>query len=298
MAAEKQHDSRQSIVDQDAAITAYLDGLLRDPDADEATESSAPRKTPGLKVINVPESPAPSAPPVEESPAPAADDAPPVSAATVAAPDAPEVDSSIESEERSEVADGSDASGTAEAEMPVEQAPMAAGETAAPAEPSPGPESTPVEATPTEVGDSGQAAEDAPWGWLRIGGMTMAIPADAIESRHPEPVLEPVPGAPSQVAGALSIEGRGRLILSLAAVTGLRGRAEAEIEVFLLGKGGLWGVAGERVEQPPELNEDSVEWRNEAQRASRRPWLAGTASAAGVAVLDVAGLRAALKASR
>jgi uncharacterized membrane protein YdfJ with MMPL/SSD domain len=68
--------------------------------------------------------------------------------------------------------------------------------------------------------------------------------------------------------------------------------------VLLLGKGGLWGVAGERVDQPPELNDESVEWRNEAQRAARRPWLAGTASAAGVAVLDVTGLRAALKASR
>ncbi|WP_322521949.1 chemotaxis protein CheW [Guyparkeria halophila] len=296
MAAEKQHDSRQPIVDQDAAITAYLDGLLRDPDADEATEGSAPRKSPGLKVINVPDSPAASAPPVEESPAAAGDDVPSGSAATDAVPHAPDIDSSTSStepEEMGEVADGVGVPEPVAAEMPVEQAPVAVAETVDPTEASP--EADP---TPAEASDSSQAAEDACWGWLRIGGMTMAIPADAIDSRHPEPALEPVPGAPSQVAGSLSLEGRPRLILSLAAVTGLRERADAETEVFLLGKGGLWGVAGERVEQPPELNDESVEWRNETQRAARRQWLAGTASAAGVAVLDVAGLRAALKASR
>ncbi|RRQ23770.1 hypothetical protein D5687_05755 [Guyparkeria sp. SCN-R1] len=286
MAAEKQTDSRQSIVDQDAAITAYLDGLLRDPDADEAAESSAPRKSPGLKVINVPESPAAGAPSVDEGAASTGDDAPLESAATVAAPDVEASNSSIESEEM-------DASETGAPEITSEEGAFTAPESVAPAEPPP--ESDAMQA---ELSDSSQMADDARWGWLRIGGMTMAIPADAIDSRHPGPVLEPVPGAPSQVAGALSVDGRPRLILSLAALTGMRGRSDAETEVLLLGKGGLWGVAGERVEQPPELDDESVEWRNEAQRAARRPWLAGTASAAGVAVLDVAGLRAALKASR
>ncbi len=296
MAAEKQAESRQSIVDQDAAITAYLDGLLRDPDADEAAESGVSRKSPGLKVINVPESPAASASSVEESPAAAGDDASLEAAATVAVPRVTDIDpstSSIEPEEVGDIADEAVAPEPAAPTMPREEAPEAVAETVTPAESSPEPDPTPAEAS-----DSTPVAEDASWGWLRIGGMTMAIPADAIDSRHLDPALEPVPGAPSQVAGALPLERRPRLILSLAALTGLRGRADAETEVLLLGNGGLWGVAGERVEQPPELDDESVEWRNEAQRAARRPWLAGTASAAGVAVLDVAGLRAALKTSR
>ncbi len=296
MAAEKQTDSRQSIVEQDAAITAYLDGLLRDPDADETAESSAPRKSLGLKVINVPESPAARALPADESPAVAGDDAPSESAASFAPAGVPEVEpssASNESEEVEDVADDLGASAPDAPEVASDQTGAVAHESITPAEPV-----SESDATPDETSDSSDMAEPVHWGWLRIGGMIMAIPADAIDSRHRDPALEPVPGAPSQVAGALSVGGRPRLVLSLATLTGMRGRPDAETEVLLLGKGGLWGVTGERVEQPPELTDDSVEWRDEAQRAARRPWLAGTASAAGVAVLDVAGLRAALKTSR
>ncbi len=296
MAAEKQTDSRRAIVDQDAAITAYLDGLLRDPDADDAAESSAPRKSPGLKVINVPESPAASEPPADESSAAIGDDVPSESAATVAAPGAADAEPSISSTESGEmdhVADEADVLEPAAPEIASGATGIAAPETLIPVEPSPASDSSEVEAM-----ISNPVGEDASWGWMRIGGMTMAIPIEAVASRHRHPTLDPVPGAPPQVAGSLSVEGRPRLILSLAALTGLRRRADAETEVLLLGKGGLWGVVGERVDQPPELNDESVEWRSEAQRSTRRPWLAGTASAAGVAVLDVAGLRAALKASR
>lgn len=300
MAAEKQTDSRRSIVDQDAAITAYLDGLLRDPDADDAVESSAPRKAPGLKVITVPESTTAGEPPVDESPVAVPENAPSERAAAVEAPHAADVEpsmASVESEEMGAVAGETGVPEPAALEVADQEAPTTAPEPATLAE-SP-PESDTTKADTTE---SSQAAEDSPsdspWGWLRIGGMTMAIPVDAIESRHPDPALDPVPGAPPQVAGALSVDGRPRLILSLASLLGRQGSADAETEVLLLGKGGLWGVAGERVEQPPELHEKSVEWRSEAQRTTRRPWLAGTASAAGVAVLDVVGLRAALKASR
>lgn len=59
MAMEKQYaGGRHPMVDQDAAITDYLDGLLRDPDGVEPP-SPAPtrtRRAPGLKVINVAES--------------------------------------------------------------------------------------------------------------------------------------------------------------------------------------------------------------------------------------------------
>lgn len=296
MAAEKQTDSRRAIVDQDAAITAYLDGLLRDPDADDAAESSGPRKSPGLKVINVPESPAASEPPVDEIPAALGDDDPSESAATVAAPGAVDAEpstASTDSGEMDHVADETDVSELAVPEIASEATGTAALEPVIPVEPSPASDSSEVEAM-----IANPVGEDASWSWMRIGGMTMAIPVEAVDSRHRHPTLDPVPGAPSQVAGSLSVEGRPRLILSLAALTGMRRRANAETEVLLLGKGGLWGVVGERVDQPPELKDESVEWRSEAQRSTRRPWLAGTASAAGVAVLDVAGLRAALKASR
>lgn len=300
MAAEKQTDSLRSIVDQDAAITAYLDGLLRDPDADDAVESSAPRKAPGLKVITVSESTAAGEPPVDESLETVPENAPSKLAAAVEAPHAADDEpsmASVESEGMGVVADEMDVPGAAALEVADQEASSAAPEPAALAEPLPESDITKADAT-----ESSQAAEDRPlgsaWGWLRVGGMTMAIPADAIDSRHPDSALDPVPGAPPQVAGALSVDGRPRLVLSLASLLGRQGSADAETEVLLLGTGGLWGVAGERVEQPPELHDESVEWRSEAQRTTRRPWLAGTASAAGVAVLDVVGLRAALKASR
>ncbi|MFO7808876.1 chemotaxis protein CheW [Guyparkeria sp.] len=297
MAAEKQTDSRQSIVDQDAAITAYLDGLLRDPYADETAENNAPRKSPGLKVINVPEPLAASDSSADESRMRMGGDAPPESATTVVAPSVPDVEPSAASNEPEEMDDGADdpdAPARTASDVASEETPVAVPDSSVtPAEPFPESEGRPAVTT-----DSTDVAQDAHWGWLRIGGMIMAIPADAIESRYPAPDLEPVPGAPSHVAGALPVDGRPRLILSLATLTGMRGRADAETEVLLLGKGGLWGVVGERVEQPPELDDESVEWRNEVQRTARRAWLAGTASVAGVAVLDVAGLRAALKASR
>lgn len=293
MAAEKQPDRRQSIVDQDAAITAYLDGLLRDPEADTPPEGSAPRRSPGLKVINVPEAPV-AAEPVPEPTAP-------VETSTVGVEDSAGTDANAAS-------DGVADSGQAEPESPEEMTD----------EESTVAESTPVEAATEETASEPGAIDDEPvmpatsapsaepvepaaddrWAWLRVGGMTMALPASAMTSRHADPALDPVPGAPAHVAGALNVDGRPRLILSLAALTGLRERDNATREVFLLGKGGLWGVVGERVDQPPALDDESVEWRSEAQKADRRPWLSGTASAMGVAVLDESGLRAALRASR
>ncbi|QGT77898.1 hypothetical protein GM160_02725 [Guyparkeria halophila] len=299
MAAEKQHDSRQSIVDQDAAITAYLDGLLRDPEADGQPEASAPRRAPGLKVINVPEeapvaadaTPAPAAPveqPADEGETGAASDV------TAEFDDVAESDlvEAAGAESRPMEAESS-VETVDEASAPVESA--AEETTSEPATADHEPEAT---AVPAEPEAPAEPVQDDRWAWLRVGGMTMAVPAGAVASRHADPVLDPVPGAPAHVAGALNVDGRPRLILSLATLTGLRERDNAAREVFLLGKGGLWGVVGERVDQPPALDDEAVEWRSESQKAGRRPWLSGTASAMGVAVLDETGLRAALRASR
>ncbi|MFN2381727.1 MAG: chemotaxis protein CheW [Guyparkeria sp.] len=317
MAAEKHSDNRHSIVDQDAAITAYLDGLLRDPDAEHEPEVSTSRRVPGLKVINVPETPAAADPAGDERP----DGREAAGIAAMPAVDEPEHDRgdvALDAPDEAmaladEMIESSDAetglSDAASLESPVTSSPVtpeSADSTVAveaPIRETPG-QAASVEALAepqTREDESSipvESAEHGPWRWLRVGGMTMAIPADAVASRHPDPVLEPVPGAPTQIAGALSVDGRLRLILSLSALTGLKARGKTQGEVFLLGKGGLWGVLGERVEQPPDLNEASVEWRSETQKASRRAWLAGTASAAGVVVLDEAGLRAALKTSR
>lgn len=292
MAAETRHDKRQSVVDQDAAITAYLDGLLRDPEADDPPEAGAPRRAPGLKVINVPDTP--PAAPVEES-----ED----EAATGEGRDVTAGSGDVDGAEAADAAGaaspptaiGSTGEPVDEAPAPVES--RAPETTSEPVTSDPEPEAT-ATAAPAEPEAPVEPVPDARWAWLRVGGMTLALPAEAVAARHVDPVLEPVPSAPAQVAGALNVDGRPRLILSLATLIGLRERDAAAREVLLLGKGGLWGVIGERVDQPPALDDGAIEWRTPAQKTARRAWLAGTAVSAGVAVLDVAGLRAALRASR
>lgn len=304
MAAEKRNQSgSQSIVDQDAAITAYLDGLLRDPEQDEAPEPSRSRKSPGLTVINTTEAAEPEATGearaedgsadgmVDEPSMPEAEVSPSeLAAAEAMAADTPEP---AAGEALAKATDApADSDEVAAVEEPVDETVLEAevGEAAIESEPSE--TDIPAEAEPVA-----EPAEASPWAWLRVGGMTLAIPADAVVSRHADAALESVPGAPDQVAGALTVDGRPRLILSLAAVTGARGNGNAA-EVLLLGQGGLWGVVGEPAEPPEAFDADAVQWRSESQKAERRGWLAGTHPAAGVAMLDVAGLRAALKGSR
>jgi len=309
MAAEKRSQpAGQSIVDQDAAITAYLDGLLRDPEQDEATNAPRPRKAPGLKVI---------APEAAETDGDPASDMQAADGVLAGADDEPTVESQAGIDEAvTEEATAADASDEAAMIEPEPEAAAAPDPTNEPA----GEERAEAEAADADAEEMAHEAMAAaaqaeravtpvepaaisadvpsPWAWLRVGGMLLALPADEVVSRHADPALSPVPGAPSQVAGALDVDGRPRLILSLATVTGARSNEGAPAEAFLLGKGGLWGVIGERVEQPVALDEEAVQWRSEAQKAERRAWLGGTAASAGAAVLDVAGLRAALKGSR
>ena len=334
MAVEKRSQSNsQSIVDQDAAITAYLDGLLRDPEQDEMAEPSRSRKTPGLKVI----APEASEPAAEESDVGADESSTPAEPEVLA--DEPagsrEARDEVVAEETMEAAGESlteqgDQTGVASddeteavaEESALEESPSPALDdqaepddsvavatdssavepevvtevAAAEEEAAVAPEASGEGVASLETGAE-SPTETSPWAWLRVGGMILAIPAEAVVSRYADAALEPVPGAPAQVAGALSVDGRPRLILSLASVTGARARGDAA-EVLLLGTGGLWGVAGEPVDQPPAFDADAVQWRSESQRAERRGWLAGTMPSAGVAILDVAGLRAALKGSR
>ena len=331
MAAEKQRSQsgNQSIVDQDAAITAYLDGLLRDPEQDDTAPVTRSRKTPGLKVIApetsdstdiVAEADMTSvdamsaagdveAGETKAAPMPDEDDAhsaPAVEAAT----DESLVQSSDQETQEVEASEGLaeesfDTVSPEQAEpddvAPALEATMSADDMteAAPAEVEEvvGTETVDEETMATVTEPETPAEEAEPWAWLRVGGMTLAIPSEAVVSRHADAVLDAVPGAPAQVAGALPVDGRPRLILSLANVTGARPRGDAA-EVLLLGPAGLWGVVGEPADPPEAFDADAVQWRSESQKAERRGWLAGTNPAAGVAVLDVAGLRAALKGSR
>ncbi|MCL7745425.1 chemotaxis protein CheW [Guyparkeria hydrothermalis] len=303
MAAEKRNPSgSQSIVDQDAAITAYLDGLLRDPEQDEAPESSRSRKSPGLTVVNNVEA-AESVvadEPVVDTPAESAEEEAPTAAEAPADPVVADEPESFAEETGSREADDEDEATDMAAVVASEDegnAEPVAEEAAATDESASLDTATPVAAIGQESMALDEPAEASPWAWLRVGGMTLALPAEAVVSRHVDATLEPVPGAPEQVAGALTVDGRPRLILSLSTVTGARCRGDAT-EVLLLGNGGLWGVVAEPVSEAPSFDEDAVQWRSEAQKNERRGWLAGTAPSAGVAVLDVAGLRAALKGSR
>ncbi len=305
MAIEKQHaGERHSMVDQDAAITDYLDGLLRDPDGPEPISPQPPRtrRAPGLKVINVAESVEEEAltedlpDPTDTTTADSPSEVTPSSASQ-----APETPSDTVTADPEAIVEQSADSAEETAEEPMLEAPTDADADAEDvASEAFGVENAVVD-QPTEVeqteepAGSAEIGEASPWGWLRVGKMLMALPAQDIVSRHPEPTLTPVPGAPAHIAGSLEVDGRPRLILSLAGLTGARSRADADQEVFLLGNGGLWGVMGERVEQPAALKAKAVEWRSDEQRQARRGWLAGTAPSAGVAVLDAQGLRAALK---
>ncbi len=305
MAMEKQHaGGRHPMVDQDAAITDYLDGLLRDPDGAEpaAPEPPRTRRGPGLKVINVAEpvedegsgefAPEPIDDATEDESLPEATPsvaaeapAPPSDAAVV--PEPPPVDEQVDGK-ADEITDEALATASDNADEEEALPETVAVEEEIVEEAS--------ESDQAEDPDQSESAEEASrWRWLRVGGMLMALPEEDIVSRHPEPALAPVPGAPAHIAGSLEVDGRLRLILSLSGLTGARPRPDAGREVFLLGKGGLWGVLGEPVEQPVALDAEAVEWRSDEQRQARRAWLAGTAPSSGVAVLDAQGLRAALK---
>ncbi|MBN2872648.1 MAG: hypothetical protein JXJ30_07035 [Halothiobacillaceae bacterium] len=348
MAVEKRNPSgSQSIVDQDAAITAYLEGLLRDPEQEEPPPLTRARKAPGLTVI-APESgevagitaradnasidgTTRAATPRDAKANSPGDEGDHTPVDDIAADDIAADDVMPTGDESSAVTQGRQAvrvetvddipeepaepSASQEAESPVGAAAMAPLESserptdaAVPGALAVAARHAPDEKVGENVGEKvgekvgastetpAEQPDPSPWAWLRVGDLTLAIPTKAVVSRHTEVVLDPVPGAPAQIAGAMTVDGRPRLILSLASVTGARPRHEAT-EVLLLGTGGLWGVVGEPAEPPAAFDAGAVQWRDESQKVERRGWLAGTYPAAGVAVLEVAGLRAALSGS-
>lgn len=140
-----------------------------------------------------------------------------------------------------------------------------------------------VAATTQKVGSN--------WRVFALGHLKVALPSTEIFDIIDGASLRPIPGAPASVAGAVRYQDRSRMVLSLDAwlpkVTG-------DARVVLLGAQGLWGVRVGAELIDLTWDEAETSWRDASERGAGRPWLAGVNRAAGVAFLAVDSLRSAL----
>ncbi|MDD3608906.1 MAG: chemotaxis protein CheW [Halothiobacillaceae bacterium] len=122
---------------------------------------------------------------------------------------------------------------------------------------------------------------------LRVGGLRLALPAERIAAVLPEQTeVRTFPRQPDWVLGAVSALGRQSLVMRLDAV--VLGHPQGAPARVVLMDGGRWGLACDAVEEERALDPSTVVWR---EAGSGRAWLAGTARAERLAVLDVDGLR-------
>jgi purine-binding chemotaxis protein CheW len=155
------------------------------------------------------------------------------------------------------------------------------------------PEPSPVEdeAPTTQAGAA--ATVDVHYLTLRVGSIKLAFARDEIDAIMPDAEIEPLRGAPEQVAGSVMHDGKRRMVLSLAPVV-IGHAAVPQMQTVVMLGGGLWGVAGGEVVEDMVVNIDQVKWRSPMERHDVRPWLAGLSRADGVAIVDTAALRRAL----
>lgn len=124
-----------------------------------------------------------------------------------------------------------------------------------------------------------------------VAGITLAVPlSDLAGVISVQQQLGPVPGQSPLVIGSVSWQGvesqvvdTARLVLpadraALDPVT--RGRAAS----LLVIDDGRWALACKQIGEVVALDRSEVKWRS---TASKRPWLAGTVSERGCALLDV-----------
>lgn len=128
---------------------------------------------------------------------------------------------------------------------------------------------------------------------LTVGSIKLAFPRDEVAATLQMPQIEPLRGAPEQVAGVVEFDGKRRMLLSLAPVVIGHAAVPQNQTVLMLG-GGLWGVAGGPVIDGLTIEPDRIKWRSPSERHGARPWLAGLSRADGVAIVDTAALRRAL----
>lgn len=134
---------------------------------------------------------------------------------------------------------------------------------------------------------------ESDWRVFALGHLKVALPRTEIFAVIGDTLLHPVPGAPANVAGAVRYQNRSRLILSLDAWLS---KLTGETSVLLLGGQGLWGIRVGKELTDITWENATTQWRDEQERHGGRPWLAGVNRAAGVVFLAVEPLRAQLNA--
>jgi purine-binding chemotaxis protein CheW len=308
------HDHTLGLADQDAAIDAYLDGLLRDPDsapywADDFSMDSVDddngvfseetghgfqqtKRPVGLSLVDLSKFKVGVAQPSSEESEPLSPSQPEERAQDVTV-DVVCKEAATEEEAPVDMPSMEQPSEALSLEMetaePVTEQPVDVLEESEASVSVAQPEQ-PVEVAPAEA----HKVEPA-WQVFAMGHLKVALPRAEIYDIIDAAALRSIPGAPSSVAGAVTYQDRTRMILSLDA---WMPQVSSNAKIVLLGPQGLWGVrvGAELV----DLSWDDAEtsWRDASERGAGRPWLAGVNRAAGVAFLAVDSLRSALSGAR
>lgn len=134
---------------------------------------------------------------------------------------------------------------------------------------------------------------ESAWRVFAIGQLKVALPSVEIFDIMEDSSLRPISGAPASVAGVIHYQDRPRMILSLDAWLP---KVAGDAQIILLGAQGLWGVRVGTEVADLTWDEAQTRWRDSSERHASRPWLAGVNRAAGLAFLNVEFLRSALNA--
>lgn len=262
------------LADQDAAIDAYLDGLLRDPERESCWPADAPTASDDAYDNDFSEQDVADFEPMKHSAGKhsvglSLVDLSRFKTAVIGerTPEEPSADAlSLEME------------GKAPVQLPEQDESPACASKAETCE---------------EVELKTEHKTESGWQVFALGHLTVALPSADIFDIIDDSSLRPIPGAPSSVAGAVSYQSRSRMIVSLddklANVTG-------DACIVLLGPQGLWGVRVGAQRTDLAWDEAQTIWRTKNERNNERPWLMGVNRAAGVAFLAVESLRSALSA--
>jgi purine-binding chemotaxis protein CheW len=305
------HEQPMGLADQDAAIDAYLDGLLRDPDSepywsaddmdvvddyDEGYSEEAVgdfeqiKRSVGLSLVDLSKFKAG----VIEEPGPAEmkpPSPPPEKQVRVKTSDTNLsvevlVEPVVEQEVPVVMTPEEPSSDALSLEMSTKESVVELSEqdeaTASVTHAEP-----PVAAVEQKV--------ESDWQVFALGHLKVALPRAEIFNIVDDSSLRPIPGAPATLAGAVSYQERSRMILSLDAWLP---KVTSDARVVLLGAQGLWGVRVGAELTDLTWDEAETSWRDASERNAGRPWLVGVNRAAGVAFLAVESLRSALSAPR
>jgi len=287
-AAHLSADKPNGLVPQDAALADYLDGLLKD---DQAQEPSYPP----VKLAIVATQPLPSSRPEHEPPQamlnafiePAeADD----TLAFCASVNASDLTLEIPQGETfgyqlSPRIDGEQNALSAQTEpdqvQTLEGKPSGSLASALLPQAEPDLPSVPSDALPN--------TQESPWRIFSAGAIKIAIARTEIQHLLTSFPLKPIAGAPPGVAGVIELEGRARMVLSLPDWLGAQKLTDTTLT---FGAQGLWGlnVGAEVVDFV--WDDAQTSWRETGARNPARPGFIGFNQASGLVFIDPSELRA------